>query len=67
MKPMIWIPMIGTLFLSACGGSQNEMAVCVGTHDDRRDHAAALIEDGGPVSQASGAVLLSRLKAGCNE
>ena len=59
--------MIGTLFLSACGGSQSEMAVCVGSRDDRRTHAAALIEDGGPVSQASGAALLSKIKAGCSE
>ncbi len=59
--------MIAMLFLSACGGSQSEMAVCVGTRDYRRAHAAALIEDGGPVSQASGAVLLSKIKAGCAE
>lgn len=59
--------MIGTLFLSACDPSASREALCVGSRDDRRSHAAALIEDGGPVSQASGAVLLSRLKAGCNE
>ena len=67
MKPMIWIPMIAMLFSTGCDPSASREALCAGTKTDRRAHAAALIEDGGPVSQASGAVLLSKMKAGCNE
>lgn len=42
-------------------------AICSGTATDRTAHAEALVRDGGPQSVATGATLLSKLGAGCNE
>ncbi|WP_181418614.1 hypothetical protein [Pseudoroseicyclus aestuarii] len=41
-------------------------ALCAGTEGARRDHAAALLHDGGPSSQRSGLRLLEALEAGCD-
>lgn len=56
-----------TLCCAACTASPSEPAICVGTLADRKGHAAALIEDGGPLSRGTGAVLLTKLRAGCAE
>ncbi|MHC9235011.1 hypothetical protein ACX9MO_05140 [Pseudooceanicola sp. 502str34] len=58
------------LLLSASGCVKPQVsipALCSGTVDDRREHARALIEDGGPRSAATGAALLGKLARGCNE
>ncbi|QDP55394.1 MAG: hypothetical protein Tp176DCM1853251_78 [Prokaryotic dsDNA virus sp.] len=65
MKALIVVTL--ALCLIGCAPSLSDSAICDGTRQDRKSHAGALIEDGGPVSQASGAVLLSRLRAGCSE
>jgi hypothetical protein len=40
-------------------------AVCAGTETARTEHAAALADDGGPLSVVSGARLIQLLDAGC--
>ena len=42
-------------------------AICDGTRQSRAAHAAALIEDGGPISQQTGATLLVQMRNGCVE
>jgi hypothetical protein len=55
-------------FLGACVNLPvSAPAVCLGTIEERPAHARALIADGGPLSQATGADLLSKLEAGCGE
>ena len=39
--------------------------ICDGTRNLRPDHAAALVRDGGPVSQRTGAALIAAVDAGC--
>lgn len=56
-----------TLSLTGCGVFPSSPAICEGTLEDRKAHAAALVEDGGPQSRRSGLRLLTRLKAGCAE
>ncbi|MHC9236986.1 hypothetical protein ACX9MO_15260 [Pseudooceanicola sp. 502str34] len=59
-----------TLLLSAAGCVKQQVsipALCSGTMDERRDHARALIEDGGPRSAATGAALLGKMRRGCAE
>lgn len=41
-------------------------AVCAGTEAARTEHAAALADDGGPLSLVSGARLIQLLDAGCD-
>lgn len=40
-------------------------ALCNSTREARQAHAAALIEDGGPKSRATGAVALGQIARGC--
>ena len=42
-------------------------AICNGSFDLRTDHAAALSQDGGPLSQKTGAALIGSLDAGCQD
>lgn len=56
-----------TMFLTACTNLPNEVAICDGTQAMRKDHARALLDDGGPKSQETGVRLLVGMKAGCNE
>ena len=39
--------------------------ICDGTANLRPAHAAALVKDGGPVSQRTGAALIAAVDAGC--
>ena len=56
------------LFVSGCATSPGSLtALCTATERDRRDHAAALVQDGGPLSQATGVSVLSKTAAGCGE
>lgn len=52
-------------FLTGCSGAANDAAICAGTAGDRTAHARALVQDGGPQSRRTGAVLITRLDAGC--
>ena len=51
-------------FLTGCATLPSKTAICDGTAEMRKDHAAALIEDGGAVSRRTGARLLGGIKAG---
>ena len=52
--------------LSSCGtAAVNEAALCSATTQATTDHAAALVEDGGPRSLVTGAFLIRQLDAGC--
>lgn len=42
-------------------------AICNGSLDLRTDHAAALSQDGGPLSQGTGAELIIAIDAGCDD
>jgi hypothetical protein len=42
-------------------------AICDGLRADVDRHTVALIEDGGPMSLATGQRLISRFDAGCKE
>lgn len=43
----------------------SESVLCRATDDSRKAHAAALIEDGGPQSQATGITVLGQFQRGC--
>lgn len=43
----------------------SQSALCDGTAEARNEHAAALIEDGGPKSLISGSYLIELLDVGC--
>lgn len=58
-----WV-MILPLLASGCA-NVSETAICDGTERLRDAHTAALLADGGPQSQVTGARLLSALDAGC--
>lgn len=60
-------PVLTSLALSACTPAGSLEALCSVTERDRRDHAAALVKDGGPQSQATGVRVLSKTAAGCGE
>jgi len=42
-------------------------AICDGSLDLRTNHAAALSQDGGPLSQKTGAALIGSLDVGCQD
>ena len=50
-----------------CTSAVSTSAICDGSFDLRTDHAAALSQDGGPLSQRTGAALISALDAGCDD
>ena len=54
-----------TLPASGCVSAASTNAVCAGTETARTEHAAALADDGGPLSVVSGARLIQLLDAGC--
>lgn len=54
-----------TLPASGCVSAESGNAVCAGTETARTEHAAALADDGGPLSVVSGAHLIQLLDAGC--
>lgn len=54
-----------TLLLSGCANAPSTNAICDGTAQSRTAHAAALVEDGGPRSVVTGALLIQQLDAGC--
>lgn len=55
-----------TLPVTSCVSVANGNAVCDGTETARTEHAAALADDGGPLSLVSGARLIQLLDAGCD-
>jgi hypothetical protein len=54
-----------TLPVSGCVSAASTDAICAGTKAARTEHAAALVDDGGPLSLVSGAYLIQLLDAGC--
>jgi hypothetical protein len=56
-----------TLLLSGCAAGLNDSAICDGTAQSRTAHASALVEDGGPRSMVTGALLIQQIDAGCNK
>lgn len=64
MRPILaMIPML----LAASCASVNEAAICDGTQRARDAHTVALLDDGGPRSQTTGARLIGLLDAGCGD
>lgn len=59
---MVWI--IPAMLATGCA-SVSSVAICEGTLSLRDAHTVALLEDGGPQSQETGARLLDTLDAGC--
>jgi len=60
----MWAMLITALIASRCVSA---VVVCDGIAAERRDHAAALAEDGGPESVTTGRRLIAKLEAGCAE
>jgi hypothetical protein len=56
-----------TLPVTGCVSAASGNAVCAGTETARTEHAAALADDGGPLSVVSGAHLIRLLDAGCGD
>lgn len=56
-----------TSIVSGCGTVVADSAICAGTDRLRTQHAAALAEDGGPKSVATGRRLIATLDAGCGD
>ena len=52
-------------FVTGCVSAVSERAICDGSARLRTDHAAALAQDGGPLSVVTGARLIRVLDAGC--
>lgn len=63
---MLKISMTTLLLVSGCGLAASESVLCERTADDTDAHTEALIADGGPMSQLTGARLISKLDAGCD-
>ena len=55
------------LAVAGCNGAASNNAICDGTLLDRSAHAAALAEDGGDLSVQTGAALIRKLDAACND
>ena len=53
------------LSLTGCATTPSDSAICAGSAASRKALAAALVEDGGPVSQRAGLRLLDQVAAGC--
>ena len=66
MKPFALILALTTTAAS-CGQVMgiSDSALCAGTDQATTEHAAGLAVDGGPVSLATGAALISKIDAGC--
>jgi len=58
---MLTLPLIG------CVSVGSGEAICDGTEAARTEHAAALADDGGPLSLVSGKYLIQLLDAGCGD
>jgi len=56
-----------TMLLSGCATAPNDSAICSGTEQSRKAHAAALVGDGGPRSLVTGALLIQQIDAGCSK
>ena len=54
-------------FVSGCASVASNSAICDGTLSDRAAHAAALAEDGGDQSIRTGAALIRKLDAACQD
>jgi hypothetical protein len=54
-----------TLPVTGCVSGAIGEAICDGTEAARTEHAAALADDGGPLSLVTGARLIQLLDAGC--
>ena len=69
MKP--WMLLTTLLLLPNCAAWQAfnqkplNAALCIGTEATRVEHAKALLNDGGKVSRATGAILLGQIARGC--
>ena len=55
------------IFGAGCTTLPSDAAICSGTVQMRKDHARALLQDGGEISQRTGERLLTGIKAGCAE
>lgn len=58
-------PMIYPLILMACVSAGSGSAICDGTEAARTEHAAALANDGGPLSLRTGARLIAMIDGAC--
>ena len=56
-----------TLPVTGCVSAVSGDAICAGTKEARTEHAAALADDGGPLSLATGARLIRLIDAGCGD
>lgn len=56
-----------TLPVAGCMSAGSLDALCDGTEAARREHAAALADDGGPKSVVTGARLIRLTDAGCKD
>ena len=54
-----------TLPVTGCVSAVSGDAICAGTKEARTEHAAALADDGGPLSLVTGARLIRLIDAGC--
>lgn len=59
--------MIPLCFATGCVNAVNDAAICDGSKAARREHAAALADDGGPLSLVTGARLIMVVDAGCRD
>lgn len=66
-----WMKWVACLTLTqaalGCVNVGSERAICDGTQAARTAHAAALAQDGGDLSVATGAYLIQLIDAGCGD
>ena len=60
-------PILALMLISGCANVPSGTAICDGSEMLRTDHAASLVEDGGPLSKQTGAALIISIDAGCEQ
>lgn len=65
MRQTICLMILACLQTGCVSAVGSEAAICAGTAAATTAHAAALADDGGPRSMATGALLIRQLDAGC--
>lgn len=56
-----------TMFVSGCASAVSNSAICDGVRGARTAHAEALAADGGERSIRTGAALIQKIDAGCDD
>lgn len=65
MRAMMLTALLTMMCVAGCAATPSDSAICDGSAASRKALAAALVEDGGPLSQRAGLRLLDQISAAC--